>query len=105
MSALIKNLPKPLSQCNPSKGNRGLGFLIEADCTDLLSKVTALNSCLVLNEPENDIAFTIPLPNKPIPTTINEEQVDTSNIFLAIPCNIESPRTLLDPQENLIILE
>lgn len=104
MAALIKNLLTPLAQCTPANGNRGVGFMVEADCTDLLSKVTAPNNCLVLNEPENDVAIIIPAQNKAFPTTINGEEVDTSKIFLTTPCNIDSPRTLIDPQENIIIL-
>lgn len=102
--AVIKNLPKPLQYYLPSNGNRGLNFLLEADCADLLSKVTSFNNCLVNNEPDVDVAIKIPASNKSFPTTINEELVDTSKIFLTIPCSPDAPQNLLDPNESLIIL-
>ena len=104
MAALIKNLPKPLQQCFPSNGNRGYNFAAEADCTDLLSKVTSNNNCLVNREPDMDIAIMIPAPNKAFPTTIDDQQVDTSKIFLAIPCNPDAPKNVLSDTDNLIIL-
>lgn len=104
MTALIKNLTTPLQRCMPANGNRGLSFVLEADCTDLLSKVTAPDGCLVISEPDNDTAIVIPAPSKAFPTTINNEEVDTSKIFLTIPCSTDAPKTLLDSGENLIIL-
>lgn len=104
MVALIKNLPKPLQQCFPLNGNRGHNFVAEADCTDLLSKVTTNNNCLVISEPEEDVAIIIPAPNKAIPITIDDQQVDTSKIFLAIPCNPDAPKNPLSDTDNLIIL-